>query len=470
MEEKKGILSAGEILAYAFGLAGVQVMIGYMNSYQAQYYKSLKGELINLSVVAIILFAAKLISAFADPFIGRMIDRSHFKGGKLKPFILAGAFIFSAVTFIIFSALPSSGIPMYAYIFITFLIWSISMTLLDIPTQGMLSIMSPEASDRNNAAGVANLIKGAGQLLCFVVVPVVCILLKTGDNPMGQKEYSVSAVFMIALSFVLILFMYFKTKERVPFQSNTVSTREMFHMVKDNKPLMLIFLSCILGFGRTMSSAIQVQAAATLMGTVKITDSIVISGENAGLIMGLGGALSAAISGAIMPFVNKRWGEKKTFFVFAIYGFVTALASFIIYAMGFTSPVVLIISLFVCGFMYGPHTFLPLVMLPDCIDYYELKTGKRTDGICFSVLSLATKISAAMCVAVGLLMVGISGYTPGSEITASMRNIIYAAYILIPGICCITAMIPMFSYKLVGEEKKRVARELAEKRKASQKV
>lgn len=467
MKEKKGVLSVSEILAYSFGLAGVQVIIGFMNSYQAQYYMAIKGNLVSLSVIAALLLAAKVISAFADPFIGKMIDESRFQSGKLKPFILIGLVALAVMTLVIFMGAPSRGFVMYAYIFVTFLLWSISMTLLDIPSQGMLSMMSPIASDRNNAAGVANLIKGGGFVACFIIVPAVCIIFKTGENPMGQKEYFASAMFMIVVCVLLVLLLFFKTKERVPYHTSTVSTKEMLLIMKDNKPLMLVFLSSILGFGRSMSSAIQVQAAAVLMEPVKI-GSIVISSENAGLIMGVGAAISSAISGALMPFINKRWGEKKTFVVFAIYGITVCTAAFAVYAAGSTSTMTILISLFAVGFMYGPHTFLPLVMIPDCIDYYELKTGKRTDGIHFAVLSLANKIGAALCVAFGLLLISISGYTPGCEITQKMKTIVYAAYVLVPGICCITAMFPILSYKLVGKEKQRIDAQLAARRSESE--
>jgi Na+/melibiose symporter-like transporter len=459
MEKKAGILSVREIVAYSLGLAGVQVLVSYMNSYQAQFYKATMGA--DLAFVGFILLAAKVISAFIDPFIGQMIDKSHFKMGKLKPFVLIGLVAFSILTVAIFIAVPLHGFAMYAYIFVMFLLWSVAMTLTDIPTQGMLSVMSPDIGDRNKTAGVANVIKGGGFVACFVIVPAVCMLLKTGDNPMGQKEYIVSTLFMVVLAFALIMLLFFNVKERVVYNNSTVTTKEMFHMVKDNKPLMLVFLSQIFGFGRGMSATIQVQAAAALIGTVSLTDKIMITGENAGLIMGMGCAISTTICGCLMPLINKKWGEKKTFIVFAIYGFVVCTASFILYISGVTSIWSLLICLFVVGFMYGPHSFLPLVMVPDCIDYYELKTGKRTDGIHFAVLSLANKLGAALCVAGGLIIVGISGYAPGCEITQRMRDIIYAAYVLVPGISCITAMLPILGYKLVGKEKQRIADELA---------
>ena len=458
---KKGILSFKEIIMFSFGLAGVQCIISYINSYQTQFYNATMGT--NFTVIAIILLAAKLISAFIDPFIGRMIDKSNLKGGKLKPFIVIGSVVFAVMTFVIFTAVPFRGLWLNVYIFITFLLWSIAMTLVDVPTQGMLSIMSPDLNDRNKTAGVANLIKGGGFIACFIIVPIVCAACKTGDNPMQQKEYFISTVVIVVMGLILISLLYFFTKERVPYTDSSVSTREMFRMVKENKPLMLVFLSIVLGCCRSMSAIIQVQAAAAVIGTVKIGD-FVLSGENAGLIMGLGAPVGTAISSALMPYFNNKWGEKKTFIVFAVYGFVVCTASFLIYLAGVTSILSVVICLFFVGFMYGPHSFLPLVMVPDCVDYYELKTGKRTDGIHFSVLSLANKLSAALGVAIGLAMIGFSRYSAGAaEYSVFTKNVIYGTYVWLPGISCILSMIPIFWYKLTGDEKRRVASELAKR-------
>lgn len=465
IKPKKGILSVKEIVMFSLGLAGVQTIISYINSYQTQFYNATMGA--DFTIIAIVLLAAKIISAFIDPFIGKLIDKSHLKGGKLKPFIIIGSVIFAVLTIVIFIAVPFRGVGMYVYIFIVFLLWSIAMTLTDVPTQGMLSMMSPSLDDRNKTAGVANLIKGAGFIACFVIVPAVCAVCKTGDNPMQQKEYIISTVVVVVIGLILIGLLYAFTKERVPYSGASVSTKEMFRMVKENKPLMLVSLSIIFGCCRGMSAIIQVQAASAIIGTVNL-GGFIISGENAGLIMGIGAPFGTAISSALMPMLNKKWGEKKTFFVFAVYGFVVCLVSFLIYVLGVTTIWSVIVCLFFVGFMYGPHSFMPLVMIPDCVDYYELKTGKRTDGIHFAVLSLANKLAAALGVAIGLIMIGISRYAASTtEYSVYTKNVIYATYVLFPGIGCILSMIPLFWYKLTGKEKVRIAEELALRRKAA---
>ena len=101
--------------------------------------------------------------------------------------------------------------------------------------------------------------------------------------------------------------------------------------------------------------------------------------------------------------------------------------------------------------MFGPHGYAPLVMLSDAVDYKEMTTGKRTEGVQYSVLVLSIKLANAFAVALGIFMVGISGYVGTmkfAEVTTSMRNTVMAAYWLFPGIFVGLSMIPMIFYKL----------------------
>ena len=106
--------------------------------------------------------------------------------------------------------------------------------------------------------------------------------------------------------------------------------------------------------------------------------------------------------------------------------------------------------------MFGTHGYTPMVMIADTVDYQEMKTGKRTEGVQYAVLSLGTKLSNALSVAVSIFIVGASGYTgtvTAATATPAMQNTIMAAYWLIPGICCMTACIPIFFYKIDGKVK-----------------
>ena len=107
-EKKKRTLTLGETLMYAMGIFGIQLFIGYVNSYQSQFYTSMYGDAVSLTAVAVIILFSKPVSAIADQFIGNLIDGNNFKSGKMKPFIFISAVFLAVLTAIMFIKIPFS--------------------------------------------------------------------------------------------------------------------------------------------------------------------------------------------------------------------------------------------------------------------------------------------------------------------------------------------------------------------------
>ena len=138
-------MSVKEILAYSLGLFGFQAIVGLLNSYQAEFYGSIMGA--SLAVVGIIILVAKIVSAIFDPIIGNKIEATNGKMGKFKPFILVSIpilLVFTAIIFLDIEKLhfANAGNALYVYIFVTFLIWCLGMTLADVPTQGIAAVLT----------------------------------------------------------------------------------------------------------------------------------------------------------------------------------------------------------------------------------------------------------------------------------------------------------------------------------------
>lgn len=470
------ILAVKSAWFYALGILGLQLFIGYVNSYQSQFYTSMFGA--DLMIVAVIILASKVISAIADPVIGNLIDRSKFKSGKMRPFILLSSFPVAALTTLMFIVIPfKSTTAMYIYITVITLLWNISMSFADIPSQGMLALLSPRPEERNMAAGVANTLKSIALAAPGVIVPLICVLTKSEGGAIGKLEYLIAGLFIFVVGFPLYILIFIKNREAVLSAPNPMSLKQMFKELKSNKMLLIVFLTFMLGFGRNMGMGISVQAGATLVKE-GITLPIIgfMAGENLTWLIGLTAALTSMISIVLIPMINQKWGEKKTFIVFAIYGGIICSASFLLYALSGSDSFLrtlwgILIYQFFVGFAFGPNGYLPMVMTSDIVDYTEWKTGKRNEGTQFAVLSMSNKISNALSVAVGIFIVGASGYNAAGvkagtlTITPTMQTIVFAAFFLIPGLCMLLSMIPMFFYKIDGKVKEEMHLALELKRK-----
>lgn len=481
--KKKGL--SGNMWMYALGVMGINLAIGLINSYQAEFFNKELGA--NLMIFAVILLASKFVSIFADFVIGNLIDRANFKSGKMRPWILISAFPLAVITMFTFAFTDfKSQAGMYVYITFMTILWNVSMTLADIPSQGMLALLSSDGNEKNDAAGLANTLKSLALGCPGVIVTIVGML--TGSSVIGHKEYLITAGIMCGLGLIFQLLMYFKTKENVVSRtSSAMSFKEMFKELKGNKMLMIMFSIQLLGFARNIGLGIAVQATYILM-----RDGVDLSflsflgfegklyGPAISWAIGITSAVSSAVTIVLNAAINKKLGEKKYFLIAGVYGFVVGLICTLLYCLGgesLRSFWAILIYQFVFGFAFGPNGFLPMVMTSDIVDYQEWKTGKRTEGTQFAILSMANKLSNALSVSVGIFLMGAIGFsadkasniietapdTISTYITNSMQNKAWIIYYFLPGLCMLVSCIPMLFYKIDKKTKEQMRVELAQR-------
>ena len=470
---KQKYLNFKEIAAYSLGLFGFQAIVGLLNSYQAEFDGSILG--VNVSIVAILILIAKIVSAVADPVVGNLVDRSKSKMGKFKSMI-----VYSIVPLLIFTAMVFVDIPFkenktatYIWIFVTYFIWSIAMTMGDVPSQGIASALTPNPTERTNVVSISNTFKQIGFSACVVIVPIVCLIIPNGskvfvskgetDTPMIASEYLGTAILTAVLGCILFALIPIINKERVTV-SNTEKTtaKDMLFALKNNTPFMLVIISYFLGFGRQMAMGIQVQAATVILGS-----------QNLVAVLGIVTAIGSMISMALCPLLIKKLDERKAYILLSVYGFAASIFSFVVGYFWFKAPdnivltVLFYASLFLIGLQFGAVTLMPMIMTADCVDYYEHKTGKRMEGTCYSILTLTIKVCLALGTAVGLVFVQMSGYYDGlltGEFTLKTKNIIFFAYTALPGILALLSIIPMLKYDIVGDKKAQISADLAKNR------
>ena len=459
--QNKKYLTVKELIFYSLGLFGLQAIIFYINSYQVEFYSgSGMIEASKMVIVTFIILAAKLVSAVFDPLIGNLIDsKKGGKHGKLKPFIVISTIPLSILTVLIFCKVNLTGFALYAYIFVTTTLWSVAMTLGDVPSQGMSAVITPNPTERNNLIGFSGTLKSIGQAAPYVVVPAVCLCVPGGagiEGTISTTEYLWCAIVISVLGSLMFLGIFFFNKERVPYEAERVSLKDMFGIIKNNKYLLLVVASYFLGFARQGAMAIQAQTANAILG-----------GANKIIILGISTAVGTVISMAVTPILIKKFDEKKVFIAMSIYGGVSSVLASLVAVWTNFNLIALIATLFLMGLQFGAVNIMPMIMVADSVDYYEWKTGKRTEGVAYAVLSLCIKVTLALGAAVCLAWVfaDFTGYQANmTEFSDSVKKGVFFSYTVIPGITSALAAIPIFFYDLVGDKKKQISADLAARR------
>jgi len=126
--------------------------------------------------------------------------------------------------------------------------------------------------------------------------------------------------------------------------------------------------------------------------------------------------------------------------------------------------------LFLCvlaGIGVGAAHILPWSIIPDAIEWGELKTGERHEGMFYSLITLSQKVASSFAIPLALLVLSATGYIPNS---ASQPDSAILGIRIVTGpipaaLLCVGILFAVF-YPLGRENYTQIAKELEARRAA----
>lgn len=105
---------------------------------------------------------------------------------------------------------------------------------------------------------------------------------------------------------------------------------------------------------------------------------------------------------------------------------------------------------FLSGIGFGATLAIPSAIQADVIDYDELITGERREGLYIGLWSIAKKLAAVVGVGAGLALLGASGYEPNIRQSESVVLTLRSLYALLPCLCNAAAIVAALAYPISG--------------------
>lgn len=277
--------------------------------------------------------------------------------------------------------------------------------------------------------------------------------------------YFIIAIVCCVIALPLFFLGYKNTTERNQSFEKPPSLKHNLKLLFKNKPLMLIVLSGIGGAARMLFTYTGgLYFAKYIMNKESMYSLFTMAIVPGGLIASL-----------LVPFFTKKFGKRNTYIWSHVIGGVAMLIAFIVgiafdhgnYSSMVTT-VVLIIALVISGIPQGFGNILTYAMIGDTVEYLELKTGERAEGICFAMQTLINKIGMAVGAFVGVLAYYMAGVEAGnaSAVTAQGKDTMWIMLVLIAAISFFLTIIPLFFYKF-NEKQQQEAKEEINRRKAA---
>lgn len=472
-----GYISKREKRNFYFGLSGQNLVYSLIGSSFFSFFMTDIAVFPPLTVTVLVLIM-KIWDGINDPIVGSWIDHHTFKNGeKLRPFLRYTPLPVGVFTVLLFIVFPSDKTWIkVAYFIIMYICWDLAYTFQDVSMWGITACVSPDSNERDTFVQWARTIGSSVFAVGSAGIPMV---LEMAANALGRSLAFMTIVFAVifGLGGAMMAIRCKEAQERIhPIPEERQQTLwESFKIVFSNKMLMLVTAANLLGavgFGGNMVVYFfKYKIPADFLGENSIIGALGLT-TLYGIITGLPGFI-----GMIFADKLKKWckGYVNVLIMMQLFNLIVRIIAFFI---GFEGNR-LWLSLAIIGIgciPMGASGIAQTSIFCDSIDYMEYKTGKRTEGITFSIQTSFTKISSGITLGLTTLALHLLHYTavedvPGAVFigtqSAAFENWIWPLVILTPAAASLLYIIPLLFIRYTPEERRKVETELKRRREAA---
>lgn len=452
-------LTAKEKVSYGLGAVGKDMVYMLSASYILYYYQDILG--VSAIAMGIILMAARVFDAFNDPIMGVLVAKTRTKWGKFRPWLLIGTILNAIVLYFMFAAPPSlDGKGMVAYAAVTYIVWGVTYTMMDIPYWSMIPAFTEGGKERESLSTLARSCAGVGSAV-ITIITVQCVkLLGQGNERLGFQYFAL----VIAILFVVFIsFTCLTIKEKSTVDVDAPSVGQMFKALIQNDQAMAVVITIVL-----------------INCSIYITSNLVIyffkydfGGENwqdaYTLFNTFGGAVQILSMMLFFPAMRKFFSAVKVFYI----GFAMAIIGYVsLLALAFTN-MSSVYLLFIPGFFIfaanGVLTVLVTVFLANTVDYGELKNNRRDESVIFSMQTFVVKLAsgvAALAASICLTLFNLSDDTTQTAEAAVSSVVGLRMFMTVIPIIGLLIAVFLFHRKFILTEEKveEIAAQIKQKR------
>ena len=377
-------LTVKEKASYGLGAVGKDMVYMLSASYILYYYQDILG--VSAIAMGVILMAARVFDAFNDPIMGVIVAKTRTKWGKFRPWLLVGTILNAFVLYFMFAAPPAlDGAGLVAYAAITYILWGVTYTMMDIPFWSMIPAFTEGGKEREGLSTLGRSCAGVGSAIVTIITMKCVYALGAGDERSGFRWFALIIAILFVV-FISITCLTIKEKSTVDVDSPSVGV--MFKALVQNDQAMTVVIAIVLINGALyITSNLLIYFFKYDVGGAKWYDSYTLFNT-------VGGATQILSMMIIFPFMRKLMSTIRVFYlsvVMAISGYVLLFA---LMFTGATSNAALLIPGILIFIAFGMLTVLTTVFLANTVDYGEVKNGRRDESVIFSMQTFVVKLAS----------------------------------------------------------------------------
>ena len=437
MQEKK-YLKWYHKIGYGAGDIAGNCVYALLTAFMMIYLTDTIG--LSMGIVSTLIAASKIFDGVTDFFFGRMIDKTHTRMGKARPWML-WPYIGCAITLVACFSIPTAWgqTAQYIFFFLSYtLLNAVFFTANNIAYASLTALITKNTSERVQIGSFRFIFAFATKIVIEAVT--ISAVARLGGGVTGWR---IIAIIYAVIGLIANTLSVFSVKELPEADEEMEEEREeehkltflqSFKLLLKNKYYVIICCSYILT---------QLYASVIGMGTYYA--KYILGDEELFSDLSLAINITMVVALTVLPYVIKKLGGM---YKLNIWGYIlAALGRVGVMAAAYMGSLPLMIA-FTAVSTIG---IAPLqgdlnALIACCSEYTTLTTGHRLEGMMYSFSSLGIKIGGALGTAICGWLLDAAGYIKNAAVqttaTVGMLNFLYLWMPVI--LCALVALLLVF--------------------------
>ena len=385
---------------------------------------------LDMGIVSTLIAASKVFDGVTDFFFGRMIDKTHTRMGKARPWML-WPYIGCAITLVACFSIPTSWgmTAQYIFFFLSYtLLNAVFFTANNIAYASLTALITRNTSERVQIGSFRFIFAFATK----IVIEAVTVFAVTwlGGGVTGWRAIAIIyAVIGLATNTLSVFSVKELPEEEAPKaekqEENKLTFLQSFQILLKNKYYVIICCSYILT---------QLYASVIGMGTYYA--KYILGNEEIFSTLSLSINITMVVALTVLPAVIRKLGGM---YKLNIWGYLLAVVGRLgVMVAGYMGSLPLMLAFTALSTVgIAPLQGDLNALIACCSEYTTLTTGHRLEGMMYSCSSLGIKLGGALGTAVCGWLLDAAGYVKNAAVqTASTVGMLNFLYLWMPVILC----------------------------------
>jgi len=387
---------------------------------------------LNIVLINLAYIIWTLWNAFNDPLIGYLSDRTHTRFGRRRIYIMIGIIPVLLLEILIWLPPITGEMVQFIYLLIMLLLYDTAYTLIALPTDSLFPELYTSVEERAEVNSIRQILAAVGLILA-ALVPGIFI----GETNTRDGYLTNGIVTTIIVGVCLVIFIKWGALEREEFKldyQQGFSYIEALKYTFKNKGFVLyIIMFFFYEYILLLLATIVPLFGAEVLGTTSAFDTSILMG-----ILYIIGIVSMFLWRKLDVRLGGRMGYGLSMIAYV-------LASLpMLFISDYLSSISVVIMM---GIGFGGMLYFIWYIVADVIDYDELKTGVRREGMFFGIANFFMRLSMVLSISTVSLVFTTTGWeeyapNPGVDVIFGLRFL----FVIVPAIALGSSMICLYFY------------------------